>query len=54
MVDSLLDILAKGRGLSFHKTISIHSVTYTVDESISSTNKWNILNQLGKHEFSCS
>ena len=33
--------------------IDAHSVKNTVDESISSVIMWNIVNQLGKHDFSC-
>ena len=35
------------------KTIDVHSVINAVGESISSISKWNIVNQFGKHDFSC-
>ena len=33
--------------------IDVHSVTNVVGKSISSISMWNIVNQLGKHDFSC-
>ena len=42
--ENLLKILTKRRSLD---------VTNAVGESISSVTMWNIVNQLGKHEFSC-
>ena len=33
--------------------IDIHFVINAVGESVSSVTMWNIVNQLGKHEFSC-
>ena len=32
---------------------SVHYVANAVGESISSVTMWNIVNQLGKHDFSC-
>ena len=44
MVESLLEILLRE---------DLHSVANTVGEGISSISKWNIVNQLGKHDLSC-
>ena len=52
MVESLLEILAK-RNQAFYKPLDVYSVTNAVEESIYSISEWNIVNQLGKHDFSC-
>ena len=53
MVECLLEILAKRRHQTFYKPIDVHSVTNVVSEIISSVSIRNILNQVGKHDFSC-
>ena len=53
MVKSALEILTKGRSQTFNKLIDIHSVTNAIGEGISSIIMWNMVNQLGKHDFSC-
>ena len=47
-------VLTKRRSQMFYKHIDIHSVKNTIGESISSISMWNIVNQLGKHDFSCA
>ena len=34
-------------------SLDVHYVTNAVGESISTATMWNIVNQLGKHDFSC-
>ena len=53
MVESLLEILSKRRSRTFYKPTDVQSVTNVVDEIISSISIWIIVNQLGKHDFSC-
>ena len=53
MVESLLEILTKRRSQTFYKPIDAHSMTDFVSESISAISIWNIVNQLGKYDFSC-
>ena len=53
MVESLLEILTKRRSQVFYKPVDVHSVTNAIGESISSITMWNIVNQLGKFDFSC-
>ena len=53
MVESLLEILSKRRSRTFYKPADVQSVTNVVDEIISSISIWIIVNQLGKHDFSC-
>ena len=36
-----------------YKPIDVYSVKNAIDESISSIIMWNIVNQIGKHDFSC-
>ena len=52
MVESVLEVLTKRRSQTFYKNIDIHSVTNAIGESISSISMWNIVNQLGKQDFS--
>ena len=52
MVESLLEIITKRRSQAFCKPVDVHSVTNAIGESISSISIWNILNQLGKYDFS--
>ena len=54
MVKSLLEILIERRNQMFYKPIDVHSVKNVVGEGISSIIKWNTVNQLDKHDFSCS
>ena len=49
VIESLLEIKSD----LLHAYIDVHSVTNAVGESISSISKWKIVNQLGKHDFSC-
>ena len=51
MLESLLETLTKRRSQSFCKPIDVHSVTNAKREIVSSTSMWNIVNQLGKHDF---
>ena len=51
MVENLLEIKTKRRSQAFHNSVT--NVTNAVSESISSVTMWNIVNQLGKHDFSC-
>ena len=53
MVESLLEILIKRKSQTLYELIDAHSVTNLVGESISSISMWNIVNQLGKYDFSC-
>ena len=53
MVECLLEILTKRRSELFYKPIDAHSVTDAKGEIVSSISMWNIVNQLGKHDFSC-
>ena len=54
MVESLLEILTKRRrSQALYKPVDVHSVTNAIGESISSIRSWNIVNQLGKNDFSC-
>ena len=43
----------KKSGVSQYFIISVHYVPNAVGESISSVTMWNIVNELGKHDFSC-
>ena len=52
MVESLLEILAKRRSLSFYKPVDAHSATNAEGEIVSSISMWNLVSQLGKHGFS--
>ena len=54
MAGSLLETLTKERSQAFFKSIDIQSMTNAVGEGISTIRKWNIVNQLGKHDFSFS
>ena len=47
----LARILTK-RSQTFYKPVDVRSVTYAIGESISSISIWNIMNQLGKYNFS--
>ena len=38
---------------SFFKAIDVHSVRNVLGEGISSISMWNIVNQLGMHDFYC-
>ena len=51
-VESLPEILTKRRSQAFYKSVDVHSLTNANGESISSISIWNIVNQLGKYEFS--
>ena len=53
MVESLLEILTKRRSQTFYKPVDVDSVTNAIGESISSISMWNVVNQLGKYDFSC-
>ena len=44
----------KKRSQTFYKSIDVHSMTYGIGDSIPSKSMWNIVNQLGKNDFSCS
>ena len=54
MVESLLETLTKGRSQVFFKSIDLQFMTNAIGEGISAIRKWNIVNQLGKHDFSFS
>ena len=51
MVESLLETLTKRKSQTFYRPIDLHSVTKAVGEDISLISKWNIVNQLGKHDY---
>ena len=51
MEKSLLEISTERK--AFYKLINVDSVTNALDESVSPTSIWKILNQLGRHNFSC-
>ena len=54
VVVSLLETLTKRTSQTFYRPIDLHFVTAnTVGEGISSISRWNIVNQLGKHDFLC-
>ena len=53
MMESLLEILIKKRSQTFYKAIDVHSVRNVLGEVISSISMWNIVNQLGMHDFYC-
>ena len=53
MVESLIVMLTKKRGQSIYKPIDLQFVINIVGKRISLVSKWNIVNQLGKHDFSC-
>ena len=53
VVESLLVMLTKRRSQTFCKPADVHSVTYDAGESIFSISMWDIMNQLGKQDFSC-
>ena len=53
VVESLVEIINKRRSGKFYRDIDLHSVANAVDEVISSISKWNIVNQLGRHDFPC-
>ena len=52
MKESRLEVSTK-RNQRFYKPIDAQSVTYAIDNRVSSINIGNILNQLGKHDFFC-
>ena len=45
--------IKKRRSKTFCKPVDVHSVKNVIDESIASIRTWNIVNQLGKYDFSC-
>ena len=49
----LPEILTKRRSQTFCKPVDVQSLTNAIDESISSISIWNIMNHLGKYDFSC-
>ena len=53
MVERLLETLTKRRGQTFYNTADIQSATNDFGKSIflSSISMWDIVNQLGKHDF---
>ena len=53
MVERFLEILNIKRSQMFHKPIDLHTLTDALGEGIYSISKQDILNQLGKHNFSC-
>ena len=55
MVEFLLEILTKREDVRCFTslTIELDSLTNAADEGISSISKENIVNWLGKHDFSC-
>ena len=52
MVESLLEMLTKRRSQTFCKPVDVHFVTNVIGESIYSISIWNILNHLGRYDFS--
>ena len=53
MVDNLQEILSKRGSQTFYKPVDSHSAKNALNKSISSISKCNIVNQFGKHDFSC-
>ena len=53
VVESLLETLTKRRSQTFSRSIDLHSVINAVGKNISSMSNWNLVNQLGKHDFPC-
>ena len=51
--ESLHEILTKRRSQTFYRPLDLNSVTNAAGEGISSISKWNIVNQLGKHDIPC-
>ena len=55
MMDNLLEILTKRKSQAFYSSLYRCPLAINaVGESISSVTMWNIVNQLGKHKFSCA
>ena len=52
MVESSLQILTKRRSQAFYKPVDVHSVRNAIGKGLTSTNIWNIGNQLGKYDYS--
>ena len=52
MAESLREILTKRRSQTFCKPVDVHFVTNAIGKSISSISIWNIVNQLGRYDFS--
>ena len=52
MVENLLEILTKEKSRKFHMPLDAYIVTNVEGKSISSITMWNIVNQLGKRDFS--
>ena len=53
MVVSLLVILNKRKSQKIYKPVDVHFLTNIVGKITSLASMWNIVNQLGKHDFSC-
>ena len=53
-MENLLEILTKRRSQVFYNSLyRCPLCDNAVGESISSVTMWNIVNELGKHDFSC-
>ena len=52
MAESLREILTKRRSQTFCKPVDVHFVTNAIGESIYLISIWNIVNQLGRYDFS--
>ena len=52
MLESLLEILTNRRPQTFYKHIDVHSVANAKGEIVPLISMWNIVNQLGKRDFS--
>ena len=53
MIESSQGVSTKGRSQTFYKLIDVHSVSNAQGEIFFSMSMWNIVNQLGKNDFSC-
>ena len=53
LVENLLEILTKRRIWKFYNSLDVYYLTNAAGELISQITMWNMVNQLGKHDFSC-
>ena len=53
LVENLLEILTKRRTWKFYNSLDVYYLTHAAGELISQITMWNMVNQLGKHDFSC-
>ena len=53
LVENLIEILTKRRTWKFYNSLDVYYLTNAAGELISQITMWNMVNQLGKHDFSC-